>query len=230
MLSVSRQEIKYVMKLSECVRLQSELEKVLFPDKYSEEGYYMVRSLYFDSVNGVDYAEKYDGVENRKKIRLRIYDTAQDNAKFEIKKKFGAYQRKDSLLISRKDAESIISGDHYVLLEHPEKEAAEIYSIMTLGAYRPAAIIEYDRRAMFFPEFSTRITIDRNIRTSEFYYDLWDDRLPLVPQFDDMAVLEVKFNGSLIEPVKAVIAKYDLTRVSCSKYAMCRPQMQNFIM
>ena len=37
---------------------------------------------------------KYDGMENRRKIRLRVYSAAQASAKFEIKEKAGACQKK----------------------------------------------------------------------------------------------------------------------------------------
>ena len=38
----------------------------------------MVRSLYFDSLEDSDYYDKLDGVMNRKKIRLRIYEAGSD--------------------------------------------------------------------------------------------------------------------------------------------------------
>ena len=49
---------------------------------------YMIRSMYFDSINDDDYYEKLSGEVNRKKIRLRIYDKEGELVKLEIKQKY----------------------------------------------------------------------------------------------------------------------------------------------
>ena len=58
MISVSRRELKYMMSYGDSIRLQNELEVLLRLDKYSEKGYYRVRSLYFDSWNSKDFTQK----------------------------------------------------------------------------------------------------------------------------------------------------------------------------
>lgn len=229
MISVSRRELKYLMNYEDSIRLQGELESLLNLDKHSQNGYYNVRSLYFDSWNNKDFVQKLDGVERRRKIRLRIYDVQQKNAKFEIKEKYGAYQKKDSLIVDRTDAQKYMKGEYGGLLDHDEETAIKLYSLLTLGAYRPSAIVEYERRAYTYSEFNTRITFDRNVRTSETFFDLYSSDIPFVPVYMDQVILEVKYNGVLLESVKSILGKYNLNNVSVSKYGMGRPLMEHYI-
>lgn len=229
MISVFRRELKYVMSYADSIRLQNELEALLSLDRHSEKGYYKVRSLYFDSWNDKDFLQKYDGVDRRRKIRLRIYDTEQENAKFEIKEKEGAYQRKDSLLVSREDACRYMTGEYATLLNYSGETASRLYSLLMLGAYQPASIIEYERRAYVYGEFNTRITFDRNVKASEFYLDLYETDIPYIPVCTDCVILEVKYNGELLQSIKSILGKYCLTNVSMSKYSMGRPYMQHYI-
>ena len=229
MLSVLRSELKYWISYADSLRLQAEIEKLLLPDRYSEEGFYRVRSLYFDSLNQKDYVEKLDGVERRKKIRMRIYDESADVVKLECKQKSGALQHKESLLIGRQNALRIMEGDYGSLLEEPEELAWRLYCDMTLGCYRPAVVIEYERCAYLYGEYNTRITIDRHVRSSEVELDLFERDLPWIYTVEDAVILEVKFNETLIEPVKKLLAKYHLTNVAVSKYGSGRPILERYL-
>lgn len=229
MLSVLRSELKYWISYGDSLLLQAELNKLLMPDDYSRDGFYRVKSLYFDSINHIDFTEKMDGVESRKKIRLRLYDEDAQTVKLECKQKTGALQHKESLLINRAEAMQYMEGDYSGLLERPEETAWRLYSDMTLGCYRPVAIIEYDRCAYLYGEYNTRITIDRNVRSSELCLDLFEKEIPWIYTIDDQVILEVKFNGKLIEPIKRILAKYHLTNVSVSKYGSGRPILEQYI-
>lgn len=229
MLSVLRREFKFLMSHDNAIALQNELDMLLGTDKYSQKGYYYVRSLYYDSWNNKDYIQKFDGLENRRKIRIRIYSSKQENAKFEIKEKQGAYQKKDSLIVDRQHAEAFIKGEYAGLLDYEEPVAHRLFTLMTLGAYRPVSIIEYERRAYMYDQFSTRITFDKNVRSCENFYDIFRDDIPFVPVFMDQVILEVKFNGTLLESVKSVLGKYNLTNISMSKYGMGRPIWMHYI-
>lgn len=229
MLSVLRSELKYWISYRDSLLLQAELDKLLMPDEYSQDGFYRVKSLYFDSINQIDFTEKLDGAESRKKIRMRIYDEDTQTVKLECKQKTGALQHKESLLINRAEAMQYMEGDYSGLLERPEETAWRLYSDMTLGCYRPAVIIEYDRCAYRYGEYNTRITIDRNVRSSELCLDLFEREIPWIPTIDDQVILEVKFNEKLIEPIKRILAKYHLTNVSVSKYGSGRPILEQYI-
>lgn len=229
MLSVLRSEMKYWISYRDSLLLQAELEKLLMPDKYSQDGFYRVKSLYFDTANQKDYLDKLDGIEDRKKIRMRIYDESGDVVKLECKRKSGTLQQKEGILLSREDAVRCMDGDYGVLLDYPEELARRLYCDMTLGCYRPAVVIEYDRCAYIYGEYNTRITIDRHVRSSELTLDLFDRDPSWVHTVEDAAILEVKYNEKLIEPIKKILAKYHLTNVAVSKYAGGRPVMERYL-
>ena len=84
---VGRSEYKYYMPYTDAYRLMTRVSEIMVPDEYSLNGSYRVKSLYFDSVDNQDYFEKMSGYQERKKIRLRIYDEDSAYAKLEMKAK-----------------------------------------------------------------------------------------------------------------------------------------------
>ena len=84
----------------------------------------MSRSLYFDTLDDQDFADKVDGLELRRKIRLRIYSPSASFAMLEMKQKEGAYQRKRSLRLNREDAERLCRGDYRPLQAYDDPFAA----------------------------------------------------------------------------------------------------------
>ncbi|MBO4110696.1 VTC domain-containing protein [Streptococcus suis] len=104
---VLRKEKKYLLPLEMYYYLSGKLEKILKVDSYGKEDGYCVRSLYFDSLEDVDWQEQEDGLENRRKIRLRNYGNGSQNAKLELKQKQGDNQRKRSLLMTKSDGDLV---------------------------------------------------------------------------------------------------------------------------
>lgn len=220
---VLREEKKYLMSVTESQRLHGRLGSVMKEDAHNGMQGYQIRSLYFDTVNDCDYREKIDGMEHRRKIRLRCYHAMDDFAMLEVKQKDGVYQRKRSLKISREDAEALIMGDHSVLLHYREPFAAECYYLMSSREYRPKAIVEYRRRAYIALENNIRITFDGNITATETCFDLFSEQLVQYPVFDSSCmVLEVKYNGFLLSYIKELLALADRSERSFSKYCMAR--------
>ena len=102
---VLRCEKKYLLNLVEKVRTEAYLDRLLIQDPHNGAGGYRVRSLYFDTVFDKDFFDKKDGLETRRKVRLRIYDPLDEQVLLEIKQKQGENQRKRSLVLSRSHAE-----------------------------------------------------------------------------------------------------------------------------
>ena len=223
-LSVFRTENKYLLDYAEASLLREQLDKLLKRDSYSQNGSYVVRSLYFDTVENGDYFEKLAGTEIRKKIRIRSYSPDDEVCKLEVKQKNGDLQHKVSLLIDREDAIEITGGNFSVLTKYfdKSKNAAYIYSQLALGIYRPVALIEYDRIAYMHELYNTRITFDMNVRSNEAYFDLFDKNPIFTPIFDNMVVLEVKYNGVLLDSISKLLEPFNITRTSVSKYCLGR--------
>ena len=64
-LKTFRHEYKYVISYDEMLKLRTKFNEVLVIDR-NYNGY-MVRSVYFDSINDDDYYDKLGGEINRKK-------------------------------------------------------------------------------------------------------------------------------------------------------------------
>lgn len=69
MREVLRQEKKYLMTYGQFRSLDGILSSLLHVDENGGKNGYMVRSLYFDTLQERDYYEKEDGLEIRRKIR-----------------------------------------------------------------------------------------------------------------------------------------------------------------
>lgn len=220
---VCRQEKKYWMNLAEMKRLAGALAPVMLQDKHNGAQGYRIRSLYFDTVNERDYEEKLNGIEMRRKLRLRLYDPAADFAMLEIKQKQGPYQKKRSLRLERADAEQLARGRYDSLLRYNEPVAAEIYALLQMYCYRPKTIVEYRRFAFIARENQIRVTFDHDIRSTEANLDPFDPMLDLYPVVDPFnGVLEVKYNGFLLGYIKEQVNRANRSELTVSKYCLAR--------
>lgn len=224
MIDVSRKEIKYVVNLQETARLKRRLAPLMKEDPHNGINGYVVRSLYFDTPFDTDFEEKVDGYDNRKKIRLRVYDPEAGSAKLELKEKSGTAQRKRSLLLTRTEAEQMIRGGYGFLKEREEELASWLYVTLTSKCYRPKCIVEYDRFAYYLDYNETRVTFDAGLRAGEGNYNIFDKNPVLYPVSGrGEATLEVKYSGFLFTCIKNELTPYEKMAVSNSKY--CRARM-----
>lgn len=219
--SVMRVEKKYEITRLQQSSLSNLLSSVMELDNYGTLDGYLVRSLYFDSIYDNDYFDKVNGLESRKKIRLRIYSWDQKEVKLELKEKIGSNQKKKSLLISKELAEEMIKGNYKGLLDIGTPLATEFYQIMETGLYRPKCIVEYNRIAFVEKVNNIRITFDSNIGASSFCDDFFKKDLVLFPVRIE-PILEVKYNGFLLSSIKQVVNLANSSEISISKYAMSR--------
>ena len=228
-LDVKREENKYLVSFVDARNMQNKLSKVLNLDENSKKESYSIRSLYFDSINDIDYNDKLCGREDRKKIRLRTYDPKSNKCKLEVKKKHGDLQNKISLWITKEEAKELINGNFKVLYNYFDNEDAKyIYTTMTLGCYRPKVLIEYKRIAYTFKEFDTRLTFDFDIKSSESNFNLFDEKINYLNVFNDNIILEVKFNGKLMNFISKILNEYNLKNISYSKYLYSRQVFNSF--
>lgn len=225
-----RKEIKYVIPLGKALAVRDQLDRLLQRDSHCINGPYSVRSLYFDSVNHIDFAEKLAGVMDRKKVRLRIYDGDASLCKLEIKQKTDDRQQKLSLIVSESDARELSHGNIKVLRHYFDSSeiGRKAYGIMAQGQYRPVAQIEYDRLAYRYPMYDTRVTLDMNVRSSESNMDLFSSEVCYTPVMWENVVLEVKYSGKLMGFLSAMFAQFHLIQGTYSKYCAGRQVYYDF--
>ena len=220
---VLRQEKKFLIDQTMLYRYSRYLAGVMMQDSHNRGDGYQIRSLYYDSLDDRDYEEKDEGVELRRKIRLRNYGSDSGFAMLEMKQKQGPMQKKRSLRLSRKEAGCLIRGDYTPLLYTDDKFGQELYGVMKLHCYLPKAVVEYRRMAFIAKENSIRVTFDHHIIATESNFDIFDPHFNQNPVLDPgLAVLEVKYNGFLLSYIKDMIRQVNASELSVSKYALSR--------
>lgn len=221
--NVLRREDKYLIGTTEYAKASDIMSRVLTPDSHNRALGYTVRSLYFDTVYDSDYEDKLDGAELRRKIRLRVYGPDYSSAYLEMKQKQGALQRKRAIRLDAAAADEIIHGNLRPLLESKTEFALECYGVMRTGAYCPKAVVQYDRTAYTAKENDTRVTFDRNIAATSANFDIFDEDLCLYPVLDrGTTVMEVKYNGFLLEYIKMLTGTIQRSTTSLGKYYLAR--------
>ncbi len=228
-LTVSRKELKYLLNIEDRMRLIAALDKILVPDAYGSYDGYRVRSVYFDGLDNQDYVEKMKKFSFVKRIRIRAYTPQDQTAKFEIKKKWPHGQVKDSVIVSREDAQEMIKGNFEVLKKYKDPTAALGYELCTTMGYRPVSMVEYKRRAYTHPFFSTRITLDSELQYCLFHYDLFDEN----PNYEQVlpitqTILEVKFDKYLFPQIQTVLANLNLEKCPVSKFGSSRSLLEDY--
>ncbi|MCR5670921.1 MAG: polyphosphate polymerase domain-containing protein [Butyrivibrio sp.] len=223
MLDVSRKELKYMIGTGEVYYISKRLERIMDPDAHNRDEGYTVRSLYFDSYDDKDYMEKLDGLDNRRKIRMRIYDMNTNVIKLELKAKQGDFQRKRSLSLNPEEAQLMIDEDYGFLLERPEPFAHAMYTLLISQGYIPKCIVEYDRLAFMNDFNDIRITFDMRLRALEDPTEFLRGYSDCYPVADpSQTTMEVKYNGFLFSYIKQSLDIVDRPRISNSKYVRSR--------
>ena len=106
-----RIECKYFLTYDQYISLKHQLGLLLHRDKRALADRYLVRSLYFDTINNSDYDDKLAGVYSRQKVRLRTYNPALQQCRLEIKQKMGEGQTKIGVWLDKSHTQQLIKGD-----------------------------------------------------------------------------------------------------------------------
>lgn len=218
-----RHELKYFVTRAELEALRARLEPVMARDPHCAKGPYLIRSLYFDDVYDSAWRDKMDGVADRDKYRIRIYNNSDDVIFLERKRKMGDLIQKSSARITRRLADRIIAGDPRGMQNAQNELVRDMYVMLRTRLMRPAVIVEYLRDAYTLDVENVRVTFDTRLRTGLKSADLFDADLPTVCPHDyDWEVLEVKFDSYLPDYVRGLIAGIAADRSAISKYVLCR--------
>ena len=221
-----RHELKFFINEGQHYLLSRALDRTLDRDPNGDENNeYAIRSLYFDTVFNTALYEKFDGVPNRNKYRIRIYNFSDRVIKMECKTKLDSLISKRSISIPRDLCEQLIAGDPTGLENTRSGLLNDVYREMTVNLLRPCVIVDYIREAYLHPAEEVRITFDKQLRTGMRSHDLFNPHLPTVPPFDhQLMILEVKYNQVLPPYIRDILNTYCPNAISSaiSKYTWCR--------
>lgn len=226
---VQRCEKKFAIGPEDRIRLLAAFNVMLTPDVYGGDFGYVVKSVYFDSIENTDYLNKLYKAHERKNIRVRTYNSNSATVKFEIKYKRGENQVKKSVTITKEDALAIINRDFAVLLKYDNPTAYYGYEIMTAGLYRPVSYVQYDRRAFTHSDFNTRITLDNHILYSIQTFNLFELELDLcTPILTNNTILEVKYEKFLLPYLQDLILSCEFLGKPISKFGTSRSIVNSY--
>lgn len=214
-----RHELKFLVSDAQIETVRYRLKPLMRPDIHQKEDGYTIRSLYFDDFYDSCMRENEDGIDNRKKFRIRIYDSDDSVIKLEKKIKFRGMTKKVEADISREDCLVYLSGGVPELLGEDPPLKKELYGEIRGRGLRPVTIVEYDRYAFVEERGNVRITFDRNIsccERTECFFHRTILRTPLLQR--GLHILEVKYDELLPEYISGVLNLGSLQRSAFSKY------------
>lgn len=221
-----RHELKFFINEAQYTLLRGMLQHTLQPDPNGDENNeYFIRSLYFDTVFNDALYDKYNGVQNRNKYRIRTYNLSDRNIKLECKTKVGSLISKRSLSIPRDLAEQLMAGDPAGLESTRSGLLSEVYREMTVNLLRPVVLVDYTREAWLHPAEEVRITFDKHLRSGLRSIELFNPDVPTIPPFEhDEMILEVKYNRVLPPYIRNMLSMCcgGAVQSAISKYTWCR--------
>jgi hypothetical protein len=218
-----RHELKYMINYRDHALIRSRLKNLLSSDaNVDTDGSYTVRSLYFDDFYNRAYNDKYAGVLNRSKHRIRIYNQSDETIKFERKNKTGQYNLKQTAPMTKEQVYGVLQGNYEVLLEGSSNLLKVFYHECMSNVMRPRVVVDYEREPYIMEAGDVRITFDKNIRAGVDGFDIFDGGMPMIETLDPgLLVMEVKFTEFLPNVIRRILPSNAANYTEVSKFILC---------
>lgn len=218
-----RNELKHVITPSDKAAICRSLRSIAMPDPHAgPDGKYHIRSLYFDTVRDRALREKLDGVNEREKFRIRLYNGDAATIRLEKKVKRGGLGYKVTARLTEEETRLIIAGDILWMRDSRRALVVELYSKIRSEGLRPATIVDYDRTPFIYAPGNVRVTVDENIRTGLRSTDLLNPDCVTIPAGEPLILLEVKWDEYLPDIIRRAVQVRGRQAAAFSKYQRCR--------
>lgn len=223
-----RHEYKFLIDEKDKAQLYYRLKNLIpFDANAAEEGSYYIRSAYFDDYRDSCFRQNEDGINERAKYRIRIYNASDARIMLERKSKKNGMTCKESAKLTRQQCESLLRGEVLPLgsgeaEQYPEVLKQFLVLMMTKGM-RAKTIVEYERIPFVYPSGNVRITFDRNITSSmqtDRFFEKDMLRYPVLAKGQQL--IEVKFDEYLPTFIRDNLEIGRLQQTSFSKYYLGR--------
>ena len=191
-------------------------------DPHTADGFYTIRSLYFDTPRDKALREKLDGVDRREKFRLRCYNADFTRISLEKKCKIRGLSRKTSCLLTQEECQRLLSGDTRWMSRDEQQLVRELALKCTLQGLKPKTLVDYRREPYVYAPGNVRITIDSQIRTGLYDTDFFQPAAPFLAGEENPMILEVKYDAFLPDLVDWAVRPIFRAQSAFSKYAHCR--------
>lgn len=218
-----RHEWKHRISCSDYAALRHRLSSVLQRDEHAlPDGTYRIRSLYFDTPDDRALRDKLDGVNCRKKFRIRIYNGNDRMIRLEKKSRRSALGSKQSAHLTKEETLRIIAGELDWMATHESELVQELHKKMHCSRLAPKTIVDYRREPFIYAPGNVRVTLDTDLRTGLVSTALFSEECVTIPVPDPMYLLEVKYDAFLPELIRDLVQLESRSASAFSKYAQCR--------
>ena len=228
MLLFQRKEVKYLVDRTTRTALTADLKAFMRPDVYSsQDGSYLVRSLYFDTNYHMAYHEKLSGAAIRHKLRIRAYGLNPREAKFvrlEVKSRYLSHIHKITVDVPTAQYEAMepaVMGRSLPpeQILNDSRISKEFFRLQRQYNMVPKIMVQYRREAYERNEIHrVRANFDDEILGSRELnlLDPLQSARPLLKNGN--AVFEIKVDGTMPFWLHHLISKYDLQDQAFSKF------------
>jgi hypothetical protein len=229
-----RHEYKYRIDAGMAAQIRGRIAGLLEPDAHAgAEGFYEIRSVYFDDHFDTCYRQNRDGTDPRHKFRIRCYNGSRAFVRLEKKSKNAGMTAKESCVLSADEAQALIAGS----LQDIDAQALtaknavfrEFWYLQRTKNLRPKVMVVYDRFPYLYPAGNVRVTLDCHISSGPHPEELFAPHPLLKPVLESgRGLLEVKYDGLLPRAVKQSLQLSGLSQETFSKYYLCRREEKKY--
>ncbi|QEG01685.1 VTC domain protein [Stieleria maiorica] len=233
----SRSELKFTIDPRQATAITDYLGARLRPDPHAVPGGYPVCSVYLDSADDLLMRQTNQGLRNRFKLRVRIYnDDPRQPAYLEIKRREGSAVKKQRCPVDRTIAATILSTQQGAV-RPPATSAGDPKTQQQWLAFQEFCRLRdmisaigttyvYYRREAFVSPHNTdwRATFDRQLVASP-YVPGSPLRIPtdVVPAGGEQTVVfELKFTDRFPNWMRDLVQTFNLVAGPFPKYVTCR--------
>lgn len=225
---LDRYEFKFLIGSSQRDAIIAQFPAHIVPDRNSgDDAGYRIYTLYYDSPERDCYWEKLRGLGSRRKLRVRLYESALAAASgacfVEIKHKHDGRGVKRRLQTTVTSAMKITGGLPSSAPVRPgqERVLSEVQKFISERNFQPICCMRYDRKAYMDTESDSdlRITFDEDIRyRMDDLMSLQNGAFENCLLGEDETVMEVKVTGAVPVWLTRVLAEQKCTPAGRSKY------------
>lgn len=213
-----RKEFKYICSATHQAIIVSKLKNIGILDCHvNSNGYYIIRSVYFDDYSNSCFAENESGSDPREKWRIRAYNLNDGYISLECKQKKSGHTRKIACSITKEELNCIIKGQ---MLPY-DSERVILNKFLVLSKTKrlvPKMIVEY-KRIPYTIGKDIRITFDADIFVSREIDSFLNHNLPKQRVMDSrLRIMEIKYNNELPQFVSDIVSFSNMQWTSFSKY------------
>ena len=217
-----RHEWKYEINYMDFLTLRMRLAAVMQRDSHAVDGKYEIRSLYFDTPSDRALREKLDGVNQREKFRIRLYNYDTSVIFLEKKSKWNNLCSKESTELTEEEVQRLLRGEIMWMKNTDRVLCRELYDKMVGQGLRPKTIVDYIREPFVFAPGNVRVTLDYAIHTGLQCTDFLNPQAVTIPVGEDRILLEVKWDEYLPDIIREAVSLESRRAGAFSKYAQCR--------